>query len=103
MANSISGATGRVHVEIVAKYRGCPLCDLALAILEETAEELSPGDLSWQVVDVSTREEIERMEQLARACGQRPAIPSIFINQQYAFDHIPDMDRMSAAVGTALG
>ena len=42
----------KVYVEIVAKKKGCMLCDLALAILEEIAPEFEPGVLSWEVVDM---------------------------------------------------
>ena len=37
--------SGNVMVEIVAKKKGCMLCDLALAILEEIAPEFEKGVL----------------------------------------------------------
>jgi hypothetical protein len=37
----------RVIVEIVAKQKGCMLCDLAIAILEEIVPEFAPGRLQW--------------------------------------------------------
>ena len=42
-------------VEIVAKQKGCMMCDLAVAILEEIEPEFKPGRLRWQVVDVGSR------------------------------------------------
>ena len=36
----------KVWVEIVAKKKGCMMCDLALAILEEIAPEFDPGILA---------------------------------------------------------
>jgi hypothetical protein len=37
----------KVVVEIIAKKKGCMLCDLALAILEEIAPEFEKGVLQW--------------------------------------------------------
>jgi hypothetical protein len=34
-------------VEIVAKQKGCMLCDLAIGILEEIAPEFAPERLQW--------------------------------------------------------
>ena len=87
-----------VAVEIVAKQKGCMLCDLAIAILEEIAPNLEPGALVWKVVDVGSREGVIRHEQLAVICGRKPAVPSIVINERIAFDPIPDMDALSAAI-----
>ena len=87
-----------VAVEIVAKQKGCMLCDLAVAILEEIAPNFKPGALEWEVVDMGSREGVIRHEQLAVICGRKPAVPSIVINDRIAFDHIPDMDALSAAV-----
>lgn len=92
-----------VFVEIVAKAKGCMLCDLAVAILEETAEDLADGLLTWQVVDMGTRAGLERCDALARLCGRKPAVPSIVIDERIAFDHIPDLDALSEAVFQALG
>ncbi|MGD9973051.1 MAG: hypothetical protein AB7S77_08340 [Desulfatirhabdiaceae bacterium] len=89
---------GTVHVEIVAKQKGCILCDLAIGILEEIAPEFEPGLLRWSVVDVGDRTGLIRMDELSRCCGKRPAIPSIVINGKIAFDHIPDMDALTLAV-----
>ena len=87
-----------VFVEIVAKKKGCMLCDLALAILEEIAPEFEEGVLRWEVIDVSERQGIERQEALGRTCGRKPAVPSIVINEKIAFDHIPEMEALSQAV-----
>ena len=65
------------YVEIVAKKKGCMLCDLALAILEEIAPDFEPGVLAWEVVDVGAKEGLERQAELARLCGRKPAVPSI--------------------------
>ncbi|MFH0998602.1 MAG: hypothetical protein V1844_24395 [Pseudomonadota bacterium] len=89
---------GEVYVEIVAKQKGCILCDLAIGILEEIAPEFTPGMLRWSVVDVGGRGGLARMETLSRCCGKRPAIPSIVINGNIAFDHIPDMEALSRAI-----
>jgi hypothetical protein len=93
---------GEVYVEIVAKLKGCILCDLAIGILEEIAPEFTPGMLRWSVVDVGARSGLLRMEELSRCCGKRPAIPSIVINEKIAFDHIPDMDALSRAIREAM-
>ena len=87
-----------VMVEIVAKKKGCILCDLALAILEEIAPEFEKGVLQWEVVDVSSREGVMRHAELGTICKRMPAVPSIIINERIAFDNIPDMDALSAAV-----
>jgi hypothetical protein len=89
---------GEVHVEIVAKQKGCILCDLAIGILEELEPEFTPGMLRWSVVDVGARSGLARMEELSRCCGKRPAVPSIIINEKIAFDHIPDMEALSLAI-----
>ena len=44
----------KAMVEIVAKKKGCMLCDLAIAILEEIASEFEKEALRWKVVDVSS-------------------------------------------------
>ena len=93
---------GDVCVEIVAKQKGCILCDLAIGILEEIAPEFPPGMLSWSVVDVGSRSGLARMEELSRYCGKSPAIPSIIINEKIAFDHIPDMEALSRAIQECL-
>jgi glutaredoxin len=91
----------KVYVEIVAKKKGCMLCDLALAILEEIAPDFEPGVLTWEVVDVGAKEGLERQEELARLCGRKPAVPSIVINERIAFDHIPEMGDLTEAVQQA--
>ena len=91
----------KVYVEIVAKKKGCMLCDLALAILEEIAPEFEPGVLTWEVVDMGAREGLLRHEELTRLCGRKPAVPSIVINEKIAFDHIPEMGELTEAVQQA--
>ena len=44
-----------VLVEIVARKKGCMLCDLAIGVLEEISPEFDDGILRWEVVDVSDR------------------------------------------------
>jgi hypothetical protein len=91
----------KVYVEIIAKKKGCMLCDLALAILEEIAPEFEPGILTWEVVDMGAREGLLRHEELTRICGRKPAVPSIVINEKIAFDHIPEMGELTEAVQQA--
>lgn len=91
-----------VFVEIVAKKKGCMLCDLAIGILEEISPEFEDGMLRWDVVDVGDREGLTRFDELTRLCGSRPAVPSIVINERIAFDHIPDFEALSGAVRDAL-
>lgn len=92
----------RVRVEIVAKKKGCMMCDLAVAILEEIAPEFPSGTLAWEVVDIGSRQGLRRQEELAGICGRRPAVPSIVIDGRIAFDHIPDMEALSEAVRRAM-
>jgi hypothetical protein len=87
-----------VHVEIVAKEKGCVLCDLAVGILEEIATEFPPGNLHWSVVDVGSKPGLARLEAISRCCGKKPVIPSIVINNTIAFDHIPDMETLSRTI-----
>ena len=87
-----------VMVEIVARKKGCMLCDLALAILEEIAPEFEEGVLQWEVVDVSSREGVMRHAELGAICKRMPAVPSIIINECIAFDNIPDMEALLAAI-----
>jgi hypothetical protein len=91
-----------LFVEIVAKKKGCMLCDLALGILEEIAPEFPEGTLRWEVVDMGTREGLARHGELSSICGKKPPVPSIVIDGKLAFDHIPDMEALSAAVRDAL-
>ncbi|MFH1243608.1 MAG: hypothetical protein V1689_14795 [Pseudomonadota bacterium] len=92
-----------VMVEIVAKKKGCMLCDLAIGILEEISPDFDEGVLRWDVVDVGDREGLRRFDELTRLCGRRPAVPSIVINERIAFDNIPDFEALSEAVREALG
>ncbi|MCB2186207.1 MAG: hypothetical protein KQJ78_07305 [Deltaproteobacteria bacterium] len=98
----MAGNSSGVFVEIVAKKKGCMLCDLAEAILEAAQENLPPDSLAWTVVDAGSREGLLRVEELAALCGTRPPVPSIVINQTLAFDHIPDMEALTTAVEEAL-
>jgi hypothetical protein len=91
-----------VFVEIVAKKKGCMLCDLALGILEEIAPEFEAGSLRWEVVDVGAREGLRRLDELTKICGRKPVMPSIVINERIAFDHIPDMESLTEAVRKAM-
>lgn len=91
-----------VIVEIVAKKKGCILCDLALAILEEIAPEFEKEVLQWTVVDVGSREGVMRHAELGIICKRMPTVPSIVINEKIAFDNIPDMEALSAAVRKAM-
>jgi len=91
-------AANKAMVEIVARQKGCMMCDLALGILEEIAPEFMPGVLQWEVVDVSSRQGVLRQAELKALCGKLPPVPSIVINEAVAFDHIPDMDALTAAV-----
>jgi hypothetical protein len=90
-----------VMVEIVAKKKGCMMCDLAIGILEEIAPEFDDGILQWRIVDVGSREGIARHSELGNICGRRPAVPSIIINEAIAFDNIPDMESLTEAVRLA--
>ena len=92
-----------VFVEIVAKKKGCMLCDLAIGILEEIAPEFDDGMLKWDVVDMGDRDGLRRYDELVKLCGQRPAVPSIVINEKIAFDHIPDFEALTEAVRQYLG
>jgi len=90
-----------VMVEIIAKKKGCMLCDLALAILEEIAPEFEKEVLQWKVVDVGSREGVARHAELGSICGRMPAVPSIVINEAIAFDNIPDMESLTVTVQKA--
>lgn len=89
-------------VEIVAKKKGCMLCDLALGILEEISAGLLGGVLRWEVVDMGDRDGLRRHAELTALCGRKPAVPSIIINGRIAFDHIPDIEALGDAVREAL-
>jgi hypothetical protein len=92
----------KVMIEIVAKEKGCMLCDLAVAILEEIAPEFERGLLQWKVVDVGTKEGIERQAELKGICKKMPPVPSIVMNEDIAFDNIPEMEALSEAVRQAI-
>jgi hypothetical protein len=92
----------RAFVEIVAKKKGCMMCDLAVGILEEIGPEFENGMLRWEIVDVGSREGIARQAELADICGRKPSVPSIVINERIAFDNIPDMEALIAAVHAAV-
>ncbi|MBT8370701.1 MAG: hypothetical protein HKO68_15120 [Desulfobacterales bacterium] len=90
-----------VLVEIVARKKGCMLCDLAIGVLEEISPEFDDGILRWEVVDVSDRNGLRRFDDLTGICGRRPAVPSIVIDSKIAFDNIPDMESLASAVRMA--
>ena len=92
----------QVRVEIVAKKKGCLLCDLAVALLEEIQPEFEDGTLTWEVVDVGSREGVARHAELGKICGRLPAVPSLVINEQIAFDSIPDMESLTTAVRRSI-
>ena len=92
----------QVRVEIVAKKKGCMLCDLAVAILEEIQPEFEAGAMTWNVVDVGSREGVTRHAELGRNCGRLPAVPSLVINERIAFDNIPDMESLTTAVRRSI-
>ena len=92
----------QVRVEIVAKNKGCMLCDLAVAILEEIQPEFEAGAMTWNVVDVGSREGVTRHAELGRICGRLPAVPSLVINERIAFDNIPDMESLTTAVRRSI-
>ncbi|MCF8026045.1 MAG: hypothetical protein K9K82_11240, partial [Desulfobacteraceae bacterium] len=77
----------KAFVEIIAKQKGCILCDLAIGVLEEIAPEFPSGTLKWKVVDVGAQEGILRLEELTITNGSRLSVPSIVINGEIAFDH----------------
>ena len=95
-------AQTKAMVEIVAKKKGCMLCDLAIAILEEIAPEFEQGLLQWKVVDVGSKDGVARHAELKAICGRMPSVPSIVINDQIAFDNIPGMEALTEAVKNAL-
>ena len=95
-------SSSTVLVEIVAKQKGCMLCDLAIAILEEIAPEFENSVLKWEVVDVGTKDGVLRHAELGVICERMPAVPSIVINDRIAFDNIPDMEALSEAVRASL-
>jgi hypothetical protein len=88
----------QVFVEIVAKKKGCILCDLAIGILEEISSEFQDLSLKWEVVDVGDHEGLRRHAELTKICGSKPVVPSIVINEKIAFDHIPDYESLYLAV-----
>ncbi len=92
----------RVFVEVVAKKKGCVLCELAIAILEELSEDLQEDLLAWDVVDLGAREGIQRHNELRRLCGRRPPAPSMVIDERIAFDNIPDFNSLASAVREAI-
>jgi hypothetical protein len=92
----------QIRVEIVAKKKGCVLCDLAVAILEEIQPEFEAGTLTWEVVDVGSREGVVRHAELGKICGRLPAVPSLVINEHIAFDNIPDMESRTTAVRRSI-
>ena len=91
-----------VFVEIVAKKKGCMLCDLAIGVLEEISPEFDEAMLRWDVVDVGDIEGLKRCEELSKICGRKPAVPSIVINERIVFDNIPDFESLSEAVRQAM-
>ena len=92
----------QIRVEIVAKKNGCMLCGLAIAILEEIQPEFEKGVLTWEVVDVGSKEGVLRHAELGKICGRLPAVPSLVINEQIAFDNIPEMESLTTAVRDSI-
>lgn len=92
----------KAMIEIIAKQKGCMLCDLAIGILEEIAPQFEKGSLQWKVVDVGSREGVMRHAELGAICKRMPPVPSIVMNERIAFDAIPDMESLSEAVRETL-
>jgi len=46
--------------------------------------------------------EIVTIADLGKICGRLPAVPSLVINEQIAFDNIPDMDSLTTAVRDSI-
>jgi hypothetical protein len=101
-SNSAPERPQKAMVEIVAKQKGCMLCDLAIGILEEIAPQFEKGSLQWKVVDVGSREGVMRHAELGTICKRMPPVPSIVMNERIAFDNIPDMESLSDAVRKTL-
>ena len=98
----MNNSNQKVFVEIIAKKKGCMLCDLAIGILEEIVPDFDEGALAWDIVDMGDREGLARYDRLIKICGRRPSVPSIVINEEIAFDNIPDFESLSGAVHEAL-
>jgi hypothetical protein len=58
--------------------------------------------LNWEVVDVGSRDGLARQAELGKICGRMPVVPSLVINNQIAFDHIPEMEELITAIRSAV-
>jgi hypothetical protein len=96
-------AKPKVFVEVVVKTRACVLCDFAVAVLEETSEEMEPGVLGWEIVEAAKPQGGQRVQELTVRLGKIPAMPSIFINEEYVFDTIPGMEEINQAIMERVG
>jgi hypothetical protein len=47
------------------------------------------------VVDKGSREGVSRHAELSKICGRLPPVSSLVINEQIAFDNIPDMESLT--------
>jgi hypothetical protein len=45
---------------------------------------------------------VARHAELGKICGRLPAVPSLVINEQIAFDNIPDMESLTTAVRRSI-
>jgi hypothetical protein len=66
-----------VFVEIVAKKKGCMLCDLAITVLEEISPEFDKGILKWDVVDVVTGMDCEDLTSWLKYAAGSPRFPPL--------------------------
>jgi len=54
------------------------------------------------VVDVGSKEGVMRHAEPGAFCKRMPAVQSIVINEQIAFDNIPDMATLSEAIRNTI-
>jgi hypothetical protein len=71
----------------------------------EALDEVSPifkEQMIYSMMDISRPEGIERLKQIRKKLDHKPNVPSILINEEIAFDSIPDSDTLIEAIRQRL-
>jgi hypothetical protein len=67
------------------------LCNLAVGAMELMEEE-HPGLFTWSTLDVTTKAGVKRLRRIRPVAGRQIPVPSILVDGQILFDHIPDLE-----------
>jgi hypothetical protein len=97
----MSEGTLRVRIEVISEGPHCTPCLYAIEAVEQVANSFGPL-VAWEVVSLREHAGVGRFRALRRVIGSRIPIPAVIINEQLAFDGVPDVDDLRRVVLLAL-